>query len=209
MAKEPKTNGDASAKTDAAAPSEYTERRLRGMIFKFPNRFKVGQVLTAEDALLCNSARASLIASGFSDRLAAMLDPNRTEKQEDGTEKKLGRATDREIYEKFTAYEENYVYNPRGDSTPLDPVEAEIRKIARSKLTAGLKAKGLTLQGLPKEEQDNALNLYITKHREKLEKEAKKILAEAEASLDDDIIGKIGARKVGEKAESTEGASAS
>lgn len=160
-------------------------RKLKGRIFDVPFKpdWTPGHVLSYDEALFINVARAGYITSAYSDVYEGMIAKDR----------EGGPLSDKEITTHFHDYALSYEWSPRGDGSTLDPVEAEMRKIARNELTHQLKTINRTLVGLPKEKQAEALSLYMTKHERRLRQTAEANITQAQSFGDMDFLAQIGA----------------
>lgn len=178
----PNANG-AAASTDQF-PSTIV-RTLQGVTIEAPTKFKPGHVLSYEEALFASTAWVAAARSAFEDQAKAMRSEDRT----DADGKKLKPATDDEVRTAWAGYYEDYVWSPRGEATPVDPIEAEMRRIARSEITIGLKKKNLAWPA-EKDRKEFMLNAYTQKHEARLRKQASDNLNKV-PDLDDSFLAAI------------------
>lgn len=200
MAKEPNTatkpktdtpqgNGAAPAPDESQFPSSIV-RVLQGVTIEAAPRFRPGHKLTYAEALFASTALVAAARSAFEDAARNMLDPDRV----DDEGKKIGAATKEQVQAAWANYYNEYEWSARGDSTPLDPVEAEMRKIARSEIQTALKAAGKKIDG--KDKWDFAIGSQIKKHEGRLRKQAEANIKAATANVSEDFLAEIGAAPV-------------
>lgn len=194
MGKEPKQTeavkpaSAANGADDSQFPSTIV-RVLQGVTIEAPTKFRPGHKLSYDEALFASTMHMAAARSAFEGQAITMKDPDRM--SEDGS-KKIGAATDEQVRTAFASYYNDYVWSARGDSTPLDPVEAEKRKIARAEIQTALKAKKLKIEG--KEKWDFAISNHIKKHDARITKAAQTNLAAATANVSEDFLNEIGAQ---------------
>lgn len=188
-------NGASHAPQTQAAPTAETfpdriPKKIGGFVFDVDVVVRPGHVLSHKEAYFFNVARAAYIGSAYGDVLKA----NKAADRKDDEGHIIGPMSDEELRNHFAAYQAGYEWSPRGEGAGLDPVEAEIRKIAASQLTTALRAKNKTLQGLPKEVREGAIQKWIATYRTQLEVQAKRNLEEASALLSDDFLAGLEVR---------------
>lgn len=176
------------AKAEGEFPSS-TQRTLRGVVLNIPVTVRPGDNISREDALFFNVARAGYIHSAFTD-----FQKNRKDEKGDPIAFPEGDA----LIAAFNDYAANWTYQPRGDGAAADPVEAEMRKIARNEITIGLKSKGRTLVGATKDIWDHAISKHFERHGDRLRRAAEKNIKTSTDAISEDFLAEIGAKEVGQ-----------
>lgn len=166
-----------------------TQRTLRGVVLNIPVTVRPGDTISYDDALFYNVARAGYIHSAFTD-----YQKNRKDEKGDPIPFPEGDA----LIAAFNEYAANWTYQPRGEGASVDPVVAEMRKIARNEITVGLKQKGRTLIGSTKDVWDAAIEKYLEKHGDRVRKTAEKNLKTAGDAITEDFLASIESREVGQ-----------
>lgn len=178
-------NGASPSTLTPKLPTSVT-RRLRGHTFEVPFKpeWVEGHALTADEALFINSARISFMLSAYGDVVTKL-----TDKEREG-----GPLSEDEVQAHAREYFSNYEWQPRSESVPLDPVEAEIRRLAWVEITHQARAKGKTTAGVTREVKQAATDKYLERHFARLKEAAEANLANAAEFGDEDFLAEIGVR---------------
>lgn len=165
-----------------SADTPRNQRTIGGIIVQVPAPYAEGQTITAGEAAMLNQT----LAENFSNNLRKKVEQFVPEGAAEGTTPRV--ATVEEAQALVDAYAASYEPGVRtggggGGRKTLDPVEKEMRVIARESLN-GLLAK----QGLKRAEvdYDSLLDQIVTDHEAALRSKAEKIVkARTNNSLDD------------------------
>lgn len=71
-----------------------------------------------------------------------------------------------------------------GNKTPVDPLEAELEKLAWNRIKGLLKQKGIPLKQIPSEKKAELIKQVLDKHREEMLPQAQAIVDAQASSLD-------------------------
>ena len=153
---------------------------VQGIQLELPMVYKPGHVCDFRDALFLSTMHMSQAMNSFADRAKAMKTGN--------PEENVAPASDDEIKEAAREHFSTYQWSPRGTAEVVDPVQREVRAIARNEITAAARARNLAFNRLPKETQEGAIAKHIAAHSDRLTQEAEARLANARKVVSDDIL---------------------
>ena len=121
------------------------EVKIQGSVFSVPLRYAQGHVLTDGEASALNQTFCENVRNNVAPRI---------KKEQDE-----GKAVDQEVWQqKVTEYAQSYEFGVHAIQTRLDPLDAEIKRIALSTvkeaLRAGIASKNPNFTGKAKDYQD-------------------------------------------------------
>lgn len=159
------------------------ELTIAGMKLSAIAPYDAGHEVTDEEASVLNQTLRENLRNNFAGKLEAMKEAAAKE----------GKAvTPEEVQAEFDKYMAEYSFGVRkagGGAPRLDPVEREVRKIARKQLTEALKKKGYTIKEVPEDQFESWLAELIKRDAEgskKILTAAQTIVAAAAAVGDDE-----------------------
>jgi hypothetical protein len=122
--------------------------QIHGEKFAVSTPYTAGQTIGALEAKVLNQTRAENIANNFRKDVKEALDKN----DADALTK---------VRSEFSDYEGKYEFSMGGaPRVPVDPVEREALSIARSQITAALKAEGRKVKEVDKDTLNQAIEDY-------------------------------------------------
>lgn len=160
--------------------AERVNFTIKGLVFSAPEPFVEGDIITAAEAAVLNQVFRENIRNNF----ASTVEKAKEEAAKSGST--VDRDTLQESLDKYIeAYEFGVgVRRAPGVSRAVDPVEAEARSIALSRIKEGLRAKGLQISKVGKERLDELVNEALAAHPQLYER-AKAIIEARQAAIAD------------------------
>lgn len=179
------------------ADTPRNDRLIGGISVKVPAPYAEGHVVTAGEAAMLNQT----LAENFSNNLREKVSKFIPEGSPDGTEART--ASTEEAQALVDKYAETYEPGVRragagGGRRTLDPVEKEMRIIARSSLDSLLKEQGVKRNEV---KYDELLEQVLEDHGDAIRKKAEKIVkqrTEGEIGLDVGLLAKADGGEVEE-----------
>lgn len=174
MAKNPET---ATAEAAAPAPEETSapsnSLTIAGLTFSAAPRYSAGHVLSANEASALNQTRLENLRNNFANTVSAHREEVAKAR---GIEVKDVKAEDLDkagLEAKFAEYEAGYEFGTRkGGGRIGDPVEREMRAIAKSLVIEALKSKGIKIASVEAAQMDGFIAGVLAKREETIRKEA-------------------------------------
>lgn len=149
------------------------EITINGQELSIEVPYEDGHVLTAAEASQLNQVYAENIGNNFRSKVKEMLE---------------GGSTLEDIQAALDAYAETYEFGVRRASgstkRTVDPVQKEMRALAKKALTDFFKKKDVDFSALSVDEKEAAIRTYFEKHGEKIRAIAERRVADAKAMAD-------------------------
>lgn len=184
MARAKAATTETAAPVDPAAPVAI---KVQGMIFHYSPRYFEGHVLTAVEAEVLNQTFGENLRNNFASKIrdaaeALAKDLPEGEKPREFTdEEKTAFAND------FSAYAASYTFKaPRQGAGPVDPIDAEARKIAKAIILTHLAKKNIKASTLPDGNLEAMIKGLITKQPQIRDEAIRRV--EALKSAGDDAL---------------------
>ena len=182
MAKAKASATDTAQGTDPSGPVAI---KVQGLIFHYSPKYFEGHVLTSVEAEVLNQTFGENLRNNFASRIrdaADKLAEGLTEGQEArefSEEEKAAFAGD------FSAYAAEYTFKaPRVGAGPADPIETEMRKIAKAIILAHLVKKNIKASSLPEGNLDTMVKALIAKQPQIRDEAIRRVEALKNASDD-------------------------
>ena len=171
--------------TNTAAAAATQTVTIQGNEFSIPARYAEGHVLTVNEA----SAMNQLVAENVRNNAASKIKKAIAEANEAGVEFSLDAARDGDVTlrQEIQAYAESYEFGARAtrSAEPVDPVQKEAYRIAVELVNGKLRDGGIKKKDLGEGVFDDTVTKAMA--NEKIQKLAKKRVAEREALASEDI----------------------
>lgn len=180
MAKAKKT-ADTVETQDTDAP---TTIKIQGILFPATPRYAEGHPLTAQEALVLNQTLFENLRNNFASHIRKALDAKREGQPEDFTpEFTADELNDLQV--KFGEYASAYSFSaPRAPRTPVDPLQREMRAIAKDRVMAALAKKNISVRALPEGKMDEYITALLAKYPDIQEEAQRRIAARKEIAED-------------------------
>lgn len=170
-----------------SADTPRKQRTIGGIIVQVPAPYAAGHTITEGEAAMLNQT----LAENFSNNLRKKVEQFVPEGAAEGTAPRVATAEEAQALVDAYAgvYEPGVRRSGGGGARTLDPVEREMRVIARESLNNLLKKQGLKRNEV---DYDDLLEDVLTKHEDSLRSKAEKIVAaRSKNTLDDIDLGEI------------------
>lgn len=164
------------------ADTPRNDRTIGGVLVKVPAPYAEGHVCSAGEAAMLNQT----LAENFSNNLRKQVSEFVPEGSPEGTKPRVAEADEAQaIVDKYASvYEPGVRRSSGGGRKTLDPIEKEMRTIARESLNALLKRQGLKRNEVS---YDDLLDQIVEDHGDALRAKATKIVAAREKNSADDL----------------------
>lgn len=186
-----KAKAQATAETVASDPFAPVNIKVQGLIFSYTPRYSAGHVLSQDEALVLNQTLGENLRNNFATNIRKTLDVIEAEAKAAGTEpRSLMEAEVSAFTDAFAAYQASYIFKaPRQGAGPVDPIEGEMRKIAKALVVAALATRNIKPSTLPEGKMDELIKGVMAKRPEVREEAVRRV--EAIKGASSDILGDI------------------
>lgn len=170
------------------APAEVARTiRIQGINFPVTPRYEAGHVMTHEEALTLNQTLFENLRNNFASHVKAEVEAAEKAAAESGsTFVELPADALNALMEKFAGYAASYVFRaPRPGRAAADPVEREMAKIAKERVTALLQSKKIALKSLPEGKMAEYIETVLAKRGEEIRAEAIERVSKRKAASED------------------------
>lgn len=185
MARAKNTAAQEAATSDEA--SGPTVIKVQGILFPVTPRYAAGHVMTHEEALTLNQTLFENLRNNFASHVKSATEAAEAAAKETGEEfLGLPAETLNELQAKFAEYAASYVFRaPRPGRAPADPIEREMAKIAKERVTALLQSKKIAVKSLPEGKMAEYIETVLAKRGDEIRAEAVERVAKRKAVSED------------------------
>lgn len=172
---------------DAPGDATPTAIKVQGIMFPVTARYAEGHVLTAQEALTLNQTLFENLRNNFAAHIRKAVEAKaKAEGTPEGESPSPFTADElNDLQVKFAEYAASYTFSaPRATRAPVDPVEREMRAIAKERVVAALTAKNISQKALPEGKMDEYITSLIERRPEIREEAERRVAARKEIAAD-------------------------
>jgi hypothetical protein len=179
-----KASSATETSTDASAPITI---KVQGQFFSFSPRYFEGHVLTSIEADVLNQTFGENLRNNFASRIRDAAD-KLAENLPDGESARDFSEEEKTVFaSEFAAYAESYSFKtPRVGAGPVDPIDAETKKIAKAIILVHLGKKNIKASSLPEGNLEAMIKGLIAKQPQIRDEAVRRV--EALKSAGDDAL---------------------
>lgn len=183
----------------------YQDITVQGIAFSSPNAYSEGSVLKSNEAGALNKTLAENLRNNFASIVTGAKEAAAKANDISVDDVTTDHLDMEDLVTKWNEYVSGYEFGTRrgGTRLPTDPVEREALNIARDKVRAAIKAKGMTLSEVPAA-QINSLAEQLIERNPAITEEAKRRV-EAQRAIG---LAELDLSNVGEDTDQAEGQAA-
>jgi len=173
---------DAADATTDAGPSHI---KVQGILFPVSPRYAEGHPLTAQEAAVLNQTLYENLRNNFASHIRKTVEESAKAAGVEAEGHTLSEDEVSILQAKFAEYAQAYTFAaPRAGRTPVDPLQREMRAIAKERILAALAAKNVSVKSLPEGKMDEFIATAIER-RPEIREEAQRRLDARKIAADD------------------------
>lgn len=167
------------------APDAPTTIKVQGILFPVSPRYSEGHPLTAQEAAVLNQTLYENLRNNFATHIRKSVEESAKAAGVEHDTHTLSEDEVSTLQAKFVEYAAAYTFAaPRAGRTPVDPLQREMRAIAKERILAALAAKNVSVKSLPEGKMDEFIATAIA-NRPEIKDEAQRRLDARKAAADD------------------------
>lgn len=167
---------------------------IQGLVFKAPQPYGEGHVLTAVEASVLNQTFAENLRNNFAPKIKSAIEDYAKAQGVEVDSVTVDQLDKAALDVVFDNYSKEYTFGVRRGGRILDPVEKELRGMAEEIVRNALKAKGYKLNSIDGDKMEELISGVI-EARPELRQEAERRVAAVRAAADVELgdLGKAAA----------------